>query len=542
MLQTLLAWLLVALVLIAAYPLARNLLAHSAANDGALLAWLLALGLGVGGLTLVMLWLGLLGIAYDVGVILAVYAVVLGLATWAVGRFLTAKMQRTQKEVTDGARRVPTKNVDSVGTGHAPSNLFKQIALLAIILIAAAILFNAAYWPFSRDDAIGIYAPFARMMVETRALVPLTGADSLYRAYPMGIPLAYTFSYLASGWDNEYLARMIPALMAVGCIPVTYMLGRRVGGARAGWLAALLLAVTPAYGSWASSGYVDLPMGFCYALAALFVLRYAERGAAVDALLAGVCMGLAAWTKNSALIGVGVLVGWWGVRVWTRHAVSVQHALLSLGACALIAAPWYVRNVIGAGFVMPDTAWTDQARRTVETLFIFVTLPNNFGLSGWAMLAGLAWGGVYLTSKSPLGVQRGDFQNRVDNDNPHQPDDFDSPSLYTERGWGGEILLLLWWFIPFFAAWWWFASYDPRFLQSALPLMSALGGAALAWAWERVTDARLRRGLAWALAVLVLVLTAQAVFRSVEFKRDLLRDPLMGDAAKRAIVLARFRD
>lgn len=528
MLQTLFAWLLIAVVLIAAYPLARNLLAHSRAKEGRALTWLLALGLGVGGLTLVMLWLGLLGIAYDVSVIVVVYAVLLAVAT-----VLTAKTQRTQSEETDGARLDPTTNADIVGTGRASSAKFKYLFLIIIAPIAAAILFNAAYWPFSRDDALGIYVPFARLMTETHALVPLTGADSLYRAYPMAMPLAYTFAYLASGWENEYLARMIPALMAVGCIPVTYMLGRRVGGAQAGWLAALLLAVTPAYGSWASSGYVDLPMGFYYALAALFVLRHAERGAAVDALLAGVCMGLAAWTKNSALIGVGVLGAWMGFSVWTRRAVSLQHALLALGACALIAAPWYVRNLIGAGFVMPDTAWTDQARRSVEMLLIFVTLPNNFGLSGWAILAGLAWGGLYLTPKSPFRVQRVEFKAAQQG--------ADTGHMDTARR-VRIIATLLWWFVPFFAAWWLFASYDPRFLQSALPPVCALGGAALAWAWERVRDARLRRGLASVFVVVTIVLAAQAAFRSVEFKRALLGDPLMGDAAKHDIVLARFRD
>jgi len=90
--------------------------------------------------------------------------------------------------------------------------------------------------------------------------------------------MAYAFSYIVSGWENEYLARMIPALLSVSCLPAAYLIGRRLiperasAGHLAGMLSASILAFTPAFVRWASSGYVDLPMAYYWALAVLFCL------------------------------------------------------------------------------------------------------------------------------------------------------------------------------------------------------------------------------------------------------------------------------
>ena len=160
-------------------------------------------------------------------------------------------------------------------------------------------------------------------MYQTQTLVPLTGADSLYRAYPVLIPLNYTYAYFASGWENEYLAKTIATLLSLACIPAAYVLGKKLRGERTGWLAALVLALTPFFSRWASSGYVDLPMAFFYTLAAIFALRlYDDHSASLlDAALAGALIGLAAWTKNAALIGI-VLLALWLVWCWINRRIG----------------------------------------------------------------------------------------------------------------------------------------------------------------------------------------------------------------------------
>jgi 4-amino-4-deoxy-L-arabinose transferase-like glycosyltransferase len=384
-----------------------------------------------------------------------------------------------------------------------PHALPARLALMILLALSGAVLFNAAYWPFYREDALGIYARYARLMWESGTLVPFAGRDdAFYQAYPMLIPLNYTYAYLASGWPNEYLARVIAALLSLSCLPAVYLLGHTIRDETAGWLAALLLGLTPMFGRWASSGYVDLPMAFFYTLAALFLWRLWAGGAASDALLAGICLGLAAWTKNAALLGVvfsglWLLYGLWQRRFGWRTAASV------LAVTALIAVPWYLRNWLETGLIVPPTAWVDQAERSLRTLLALITQPENFGLSGWMMLIGTLWA-----------VDRARRQD------------------------GGWARLLLLWTMPFFGVWWLLTSYDPRFILLFLPPLAVLGGSllsafgsALPLCWQPRTF--IVTGL------LALLLAAPVIWTSVEYKNAILANPLMDDAQKRAVVLQR---
>lgn len=445
------------------------------------LAILLALALGPGALTLLMFWQALLGFRFDVWVItLPYFALMLpGYLLW----------RRQGPHIIWPA---------------LPASWLERLALLALALVSGAVLFNAAYWPFYRDDAIAIYARYAHIMAETGTLVPFAGRDdAFYQAYPIHIPLAYTYVYLASGWLNEYLARMIPALFSLGCIPAVYVLGKNLFNPLAGWLGVLLLALAPTFARWASSGYVDLPMAFTYTLTAVFAWRLWSDGRGVDALLAGLTIGLAAWTKNAALLGAAFLAIWLAYG-WLRRRFRLKTALAALLACAVVAAPWYARNWAEARLFVPPTAWTDQAAPTLNNLLILITLGDNFGLPGWLMLGGVFYG-LWVA------LRRGR----------------QSP----------EMLLLLLWTLPFFTVWWLLVSYDPRFVLLFLPPLAALGGGWLAAVWNRSSQRRLKPFIPLLIA-LMLALAACNAWIGVEYKQAILRNPLMGDAEKHEIVLS----
>ena len=95
--------------------------------------------------------------------------------------------------------------------------------------------------------------------------------------------------------------------------------------------------------------------------------------------------------------------------------------------------------------------------------------------------------------------------------------------------------MLLLWTLPFFAAWWLVVSYDPRFLLLFLPPLCAVAGELLARLWEWL-------GAAWCpryrivLILLTLILAIPILFHAVEYKTALVRNPLMTDAEKRAVV------
>jgi 4-amino-4-deoxy-L-arabinose transferase-like glycosyltransferase len=518
MIPTLLAYLLVSILIGAAYPWATWLLRSEVAADmnlrvpssTVLQRLTLTVALSVGVLTLVMLWEGIVGFAFTVVGITLPYLLLMlpGVVLWWRRRHKSGGIVGARPS-DDGTRAAPlqTENLtsdlseDSTRSPQKWSLALRNFSILILLAISAAILFNAAYWPFHRDDALGIYQPHAQTMYQLRTLVPLTGADSLYRTYPMLIPSAYAFAYLASGWENEYLANLIGALLSVGCLPVAFWLGKLLKDERAGWLSALLLALTPAFGRWASAGYVDLPMAFFYGLSAVFAIRLWHSGNWKDSLLAGIMMGLAAWTKNAALLGVPLL-GLWLLYALLRRRISVLACMISLAGCAVVAAPWYIRNWIGAGFIMPNTAWTDQAQRTFDNLLVFLTRFDNFGLSGWVVVVGAIAALIVVVRR---------------------------------KGNAPEQTALLLWALPMFAAWWLFVSYDPRFLLLFLPILCALGGTWLTDVWTRIPS-DWRHVVRLVMAGLAIFLTLQTLWFSVEYKDEFLRNPLMGDADKRAIV------
>ena len=473
--QTLIAWIVVVLLPAAALPWSLWLLASTGRRPDWPLTAALSLSLAYGGLTLLMFWTSLAGLPFD-GVALTIGMQLLcapGVVLW----------------MRAGRPWPPQPRL----------NRWSGLAALLLAAVAAAILFNAAYWPFSRDDALGIYHAQAEAMAETRALLPLTGADSLYLTYPPLMPLAYAYTYRLSGWENEYLARLISALLALGSLLAAYALGREVDGRLTGALSALILALAPTFGRWASTGYVDLPAAFFVTLSAVFALRLWRSGAAADALLAGLCMGLAAWTKNATLIEV-VALAVWLLAGPALHRFGLRAAAAGLLACALVAAPWYVRNWLGAGFLVPATAWTEDARPTLDMLLVLVTRPEIYALSGWLMLLG----GLFTFARLGYAKSR-----------------------------PAAILLLLW-TGPFFGAWWLLTSYDPRLLLPVAPLLAVMGGWGLASGW-RVLPVRWQAAARAVATLLALALAALAIWSSVEFKDEILRNPLMDDAAKHAL-------
>ncbi len=488
MLQTIFAWVLVAVMIAAAYPLAAWLVAQSPRRDGMWLTVMVTLALSIGTLTLIMFWEGLVGIPFRLAAIALPYFIIMAIGGWLWWR------SPNRKQIAMFSRPVIPLNRSEVGI------------VAALVIISATILFNAAYWPFHRDDVLGIYGKYGKLMYETGTLVPFAGRDdAFYQAYPMEIPLAYTFTFVASGWEDEYLALVIPALLSLACLPAAYVLGKMLYDNRVGLMAALLLALAPTFTRWASSGYVDLPMAFFYTLAAIFAWRLRDSDHPSDAVLLGIALGLTAWTKNAGLLGL-ILFGLWLAFVQlfpSGKRIGWRQLSIAVGVCLLIAAPWYIRNEIEAHLIMPPTAWVGQAERTLHNIFIFVAEPGNYAITGWLIMIGLL-AAVYAIIRKREEVQ--------------------------------EAILLLTLTVPFFGAWWVLVSYDPRFLLLFLPLLTIIAANWAVKLWDAMNE-RWRRPAGIAIAIIALALTIYIVWISVDFKGDILHHPFMGDETKKAIVL-----
>jgi hypothetical protein len=484
--MSLLAWPLTLIGLVAMYGWARWLLHNADDPPGAILIGTTTLALSGGALSLAMLWPGLLGLPVDWR-IAALIAAPLALAGWIIWRRGQPRATHAQGH-TAGAR-----------------DPLRLIAWGVVIVICALIVFNAAYWPFSIDDSLSIYAWFGKHIARSGALP----VGDLYETYPMAVPLLYAFSHQAAGWIDEGLARLIPALFAVGSIGAAYALGSALYDSGVGRLAALLMALAPMVTHWASTGYVDLPAGFGFGMSAVFLARLARSGGWRDALLAGLLAGLAAWIKNSGLLIVPSLALWLAYR-WTiggepLRRVAGQGLLIGLGFAA-VAGPWYARNLIMAGTLVPPTGWTWLAERTLANLFPYL-VDSRYGLIGVAFTAG-----IVLTLWRALRT-RG-------------------------RALAPALLVIL--YAPFFAAWWTFVSYDGRFLLALTPLVAVMGASALrmAGAWqEGILGERWRAAIRAGIAVVIVALALPAASAALDFKGELLRDPFMPLEARHHLVL-----
>jgi len=273
----------------------------------------------------------------------------------------------------------------------------------------------------------------------------------------MLLPLSHTYAYLAAGALDEYLAKVAVAALALGALGATYALGRALYGPRVGLGAAALLALTPEFARWASAGYTDIPAGFFAALAALAAWWLAEERSLRAAWLLGAMAGLAAWTKNSAL-AFALSAGLWLVYARWRGWANWRHGLVLAAGVALTAGPWYARNLLEFGRLVPPTVWSEQARHTAAMAVPFLGELPAYSAPGLIVTAGMAWSAV--------------------------------EALRGARPFADRARLL--WIMagPFAAAWWWVASYETRFLQAVYPLLCVMGARALLGAWDALRHER----------------------------------------------------
>lgn len=491
------AWLIVLCALVSMYPWAEWLLVGIQRRN--LFIVTTTLGLSSGILSLILLWQGLLGLpiraeaAFQWCIIISIYG-------WIV-------LLRSRRDIP--------AFVDPIHAVSLPPLRLVAGTLLGVTMLL--VLFNAVWWPFSIDDAVTIYAYWGKHIAQTGSL-PI---GKLYELYPMHIPLNYAFVFQLSGWMNEYLANLFPTVLSIGALLASYLLGSSLFSRGVGLIAATLTWLTPAYVHWASAGYTDLPTGFYYGMTALFAYRWRMYPTWRLALLTGIMAGLAMWTKNSGLLVVASLGLWW-IYTWLDHRIvrrvgelGITHRswiAIPLGII-LVAGPWYLRNWLNAGMIVPPTGWTSQAQPNLANLFPYLT-HVGYGISGVIFTVGFGYT-LQLLVRSWLRKR-------------------ELPSALT---------LLIVFVAPFFVVWYFFFSYDVRFLLAVFPFSAVFGAFCIQAAWSSISQGWQPTRRFYTQSGIALVLLAlPTLWQSVKFKRVLLTNPLMNDAEKHRVVLGQRYD
>lgn len=199
-------------------------------------------------------------------------------------------------------------------------------------------------------------------------------------------------------------ARVTTALIGAAAVVLTYYVGRRYFGRRAGMLGALFLAVSTLHAGYSHIAITDVPHGFFIIAAYLPLYNVMARGRGRDYALAGFLIGLGAATKYLAvLLVVSLLLA----HLLARHG-SDPHLVRRLRSPKLLLgiAAVFAGFVIGSPYNLLDFHRFIADYRAQAALsaggtgsslgyFLFQVLPVDFG---WPLLMAAAIGFVLLAA------------------------------------------------------------------------------------------------------------------------------------------------
>ncbi len=303
--------------------------------------------LGLGGVSLQMLLYSLASVPFGVLVIAAPWVVLYGITC----------LPALRPSGVRGAQKGP-------GGGLFEGTGWIGLVLLAIIFSQAAYAFVfTPLLPVRGWDSWLIWFFKARVFfidggVKSAFLQNPEYAYS-HPDYPLMVPLAVAWVYVALGRAAEMWAKVLYPLQFVSMLLVFHWAARKVSGAPVALLFTALLSLTPvivvhtagfvapiaplAGGDYV--GYADLTLSVCFLSAGAFLYLGVAEGEGPYVVLAAFFLALGAWTKNE-----GLPFALFGLALISLNVVIEKKGYKALFAAALII----------AAFALPWSAWKDH--------------------------------------------------------------------------------------------------------------------------------------------------------------------------------------
>jgi 4-amino-4-deoxy-L-arabinose transferase-like glycosyltransferase len=222
------------------------------------------------------------------------------------------------------------------------------------IVVAIALALRVAYvlkyrLDFNPQGDAYFYHAGANLLAEGKGFIQpqFYAALGIHRAAAEHPPLYILFLAIPSvlGMKSVLTHLLWSCCLGAATVAVVGFLGRAVGGARAGIIAAVIAAVYP--NLWAPDGQLQaesLSM-FAAALALLLAYRYWQAPSGRRLALVGLVCGLGAMARSELLLLVPLVVVplVWSTSGRTRRQ-KWQWLAASVGAALIVIAPWTIYN------------------------------------------------------------------------------------------------------------------------------------------------------------------------------------------------------
>jgi hypothetical protein len=295
----------------------------------------MAMGLGLGVIAYLVLALGLLGWLRS-----AVVAAVLGALSASQGRGIYTWLRI-------GGRWLKEQ--------RSVRQTWGERALTVYVVVMSLLLLLATLCPPTGSDWDGLTYHLAAPKNFIRHGRIFYIPFDHHSNFPFTVEMLYTLGLILRGWTMEatggaVAAKLFHTLFALLCALTIYAFGRRHLSRTAGLIGAAVFLSIPIVASEAVTAYADIGLA-TFALLAFYAFWNwkAEKGRGggehaspwLVGLFAGLCMG----TKYSGLL----VFGWLGLLMLihvVRHRMALQPLIVFVITAALIASPWYGKNVV----------------------------------------------------------------------------------------------------------------------------------------------------------------------------------------------------
>ncbi len=263
--------------------------------------------------------------------------------------------------------------------------------LVVLLLTSSTMTLVASLAPVTAQDALVYHLAIPAKYIAAGGLTRIEG--NFFAAFPQNVEMLFTLGLLLR---DDSLAQWFHWFLGVCTCLAVAGLARRIRPGASRLLAAAVFGTIPTVTLIAGWAYVDLAVAFFVVLSTGLFLRWLEEKSlsclVVSALLAGAAAGCKYTGGFQGLvITLGVLCA--GLRRREPVARVLGQAALSALVVALVACPWWIRNVIQTGNplfpfcygLFGGEGW-DEERARVLALFL-----NQWGGQGIVELLLLPW-------------------------------------------------------------------------------------------------------------------------------------------------------